>query len=419
MKIGTLLSFLTCLLLASCGSNIPMGQMSGNSAPMRASSATRNVAPHVAMQYDHYTAQDTLYLYVKFNDAHQVLNVQRIATRFEYTVRPGATERDAVLLRDSVQVTGQQRANPDGSLLLRLKVPRQLVTAPNILQMRLWQKAGSQGHVSSFYTLPLQPDLLHKDFMLLEKETGAPLFRSYVKTGEAVLASYYGSDSTLQVQSYSNALMPALPPMSTRQPPPISAIQPVDTTAYSVGDTIRFQNPGLYLISGRGGASVGLLVRQGTFPQITMAKEMLPPLIYLTTSEEREVIMKSKDPKAAIDDFWLKVARDKENARQLIRTFYTRVEEANRRFTSHKEGWASDRGMVYIIYGRPSNVSRVGTTEAWIYRESASMPYIKFVFNKKENNFTNNYYELIRRREYEENWYSTVSKWRAGITENM
>jgi hypothetical protein len=64
-------------------------------------------------------------------------------------------------------------------------------------------------------------------------------------------------------------------------------------------------------------------------------------------------------------------------------------------------------------------VSRVGNTEAWIYRESASTPYIKFVFNKKENNFTNNYYELIRRREYEENWYSTVSKWRAGITENM
>ncbi|TXK51605.1 GWxTD domain-containing protein [Pontibacter qinzhouensis] len=371
------------------------------------------------MHYDHYTAQDTLYLLVKFNDENQVLNVQRVASRFEYAVRSGATDRDAVLLRDSLQVAGQRQASADGSLVLRLKVPRQLVTSTNVLQMRLWQKSGAQGATSSFYTMPLQPDMLRKDFLLLDESAGSPLFRSYIKTGEAIVATYYGPDSALQVQAYNNTVMPALPPMSTRQAPPVSSLQSSDATAFAVSDTIRMEQPGLYLVSSSGGGSMSLLVQQGAFPQITMAKEMLPPLIYLTTSEEREVLMKAKDPKAAIDDFWLKVARDKENARQLIRTFYTRVEEANRQFTCHKEGWATDRGMVYIIYGRPNNVSRAGNTEAWIYRESASTPYIKFVFNKKENNFTNNHYELIRRREYEENWYSTVSKWRAGITENM
>lgn len=100
----------------------------------------------------------------------------------------------------------------------------------------------------------------------------------------------------------------------------------------------------------------------------------------------------------------------------MIRTYYSRVEMANKLFTAHKAGWATDRGMIYLIYGRPSSVSEVGPNITWVYRESETAPYIKFVFTKKENNFTENYYELIRRREYEDSWYSTVAKWRAGKT---
>lgn len=124
--------------------------------------------------------------------------------------------------------------------------------------------------------------------------------------------------------------------------------------------------------------------------------------------------MNTKDTKAAIDRFWLQLAGSKAAARDLIRIFYRRVELANRLYSSHKAGWATDRGMVYIVFGQPSSVNEVGNTITWIYRDSEVAPYIRFVFNKKENNFTENHYELARRREYAESWYSTVAKWRAG-----
>jgi hypothetical protein len=37
------------------------------------------------------------------------------------------------------------------------------------------------------------------------------------------------------------------------------------------------------------------------------------------------------------------------------------VRQANRLFTNYKEGWKTDTGMYYILYGRPSSVSTVGT----------------------------------------------------------
>ena len=150
---------------------------------------------------------------------------------------------------------------------------------------------------------------------------------------------------------------------------------------------------------------------------VTMAKEMLQPLIYLTTSAEREKLFKASDPKKAVDDFWLSVAGERHLARELIRTYYGRVEHANKLYTSHKPGWTTDRGMIYMIYGPPSDISTIANKETWIYRESDMQPYSKFVFTKKQNNFTENHYELIRRREYEESWYSAVAKWRAGITD--
>jgi GWxTD domain-containing protein len=41
---------------------------------------------------------------------------------------------------------------------------------------------------------------------------------------------------------------------------------------------------------------------------------------------------------------------------ELMNEYYYRVNVANQRFSGHREGWRSDRGMVYIIYGEPDAV---------------------------------------------------------------
>ncbi len=50
--------------------------------------------------------------------------------------------------------------------------------------------------------------------------------------------------------------------------------------------------------------------------------------------------------------------------------FYTRVATANRRFSWFPRGWKSDRGRVWIIFGRPDNLRTDFATELeiWTYR---------------------------------------------------
>lgn len=72
--------------------------------------------------------------------------------------------------------------------------------------------------------------------------------------------------------------------------------------------------------------------------------------------------------------FWNNIyptSGDEENAK--MREFYQRVDFTNRKFTNGKQGWRTDRGKVYIIYGKPTEVERHPFTgnqppyEIWYY----------------------------------------------------
>jgi GWxTD domain-containing protein len=43
---------------------------------------------------------------------------------------------------------------------------------------------------------------------------------------------------------------------------------------------------------------------------------------------------------------------------ELMEEYYSRVEYANKNFGHYQEGWRTDRGMVYIVFGPPSNIER-------------------------------------------------------------
>jgi len=91
---------------------------------------------------------------------------------------------------------------------------------------------------------------------------------------------------------------------------------------------------------------------------------MIEPLIYLTSQDELAELKSAAKPKAALDDFWIKCGGNVDKARELIRIFYTRVLYSNYYFTSYKDGWRSERGMIYIIYGPPDKVYKQLTGRA-------------------------------------------------------
>ncbi|GAB3287562.1 hypothetical protein GCM10027348_02330 [Hymenobacter tenuis] len=263
----------------------------------------------------------------------------------------------------------------------------------------------------------LAPEHLSRPFVLTDS-LGYPLLRRYVHVGEAFGVDSYGLDEPVRAYRYPLSSLAAAPPMSGpgALPPQPRTLSALDSAMFQAGSFLQLRS-GLYLLrAGNASLRSGVLVEDNNFPELTSADELIAPLIYMTTSEERKKLFDAPDPKKAVDQFWLTVAADNQPiAKQLIRTYYGRVQEANELFSAHKAGWLTDRGLLYLVLGPPESVYREGNEERWIYRADQSMGGT-FVFRAKPSTFALNNYELVRRPEYEQLWYAAVEQWRKGRT---
>jgi hypothetical protein len=96
----------------------------------------------------------------------------------------------------------------------------------------------------------------------------------------------------------------------------------------------------------------------------------------------------------------------------MIKRYYNRVVDANVFFSSYHEGWKTDRGLIYIVFGPPRIVYYSDEAEEWIYGEEGHSNSIKFRFYRIENPFTDNDFILEKSAGYREKWYEAVNMWR-------
>lgn len=267
--------------------------------------------------------------------------------------------------------------------------------------------------------LTLTPERLGRTFLLTDS-VGDPLLRRFAYRGEAVQVDSYGPERPVVAKLYStDHFAAALPPMTdpASQPAPPRSLGLLDSLFFRPGQVLRLRRMGLYAL--RVGGSVrpfALLVEDNDFPALRTADDLIRPLIYLTTSAERKKLYAAPNPKPAVDDFWLAVANNSQPvARQLIRTYYGRVAEANQLFSAHKAGWMTDRGLLYVVLGPPESVYRTAAEERWVYRGTSSGT-TTYTFRSKPSTFAPEHYELVRRPEYEMLWYAAVEQWRKGLT---
>ncbi len=148
------------------------------------------------------------------------------------------------------------------------------------------------------------------------------------------------------------------------------------------------------------------------FPKITRHSQMRDALQYITSAKEFQKLLAYDSPQAAVDSFWIANAGRPDLATELIRKYYLRIETANKLYTSFTDGWKTDRGMIYIVVGKPTQVFRSFEQEVWIYGEYEDPRAIKFYFNKVKNPFTDNDYVLVRNSFYKSIWYQNVQVWR-------
>jgi len=158
---------------------------------------------------------------------------------------------------------------------------------------------------------------------------------------------------------------------------------------------------------------ISVFVYYDGFPKISNSFQMLYALRYLVTKREYDKMFMSKNTKRAVDEFWIENSGNPDRARVMIKKYYNRVQNVNHMFSSYLEGWKTDRGMIYIVYGHPNVVYRGTNYENWIYGEAGNMLSVNFRFLKVNNPFSDNDYILTGKSQvYKDSWYNAVDVWR-------
>jgi len=255
------------------------------------------------------------------------------------------------------------------------------------------------------------------NFTLTQPGGETPLFRNYVGENELFSLRYYQKETTkFYVRYFKNISDAARPPYAF----PMAAPDYLPDSSWTIDladpDTLRFKAEGSYFISTTANSASGYAICRfpPNYPKITTPTSLLEPLRYITTKKEYVTLETSANRKTAIDSFWLSLGGSQERARELISAFYGRVEIANTHFSSTKEGWKNDRGMVYIIYGEPQNVYRSWKSETWVYGQDQSGNMLTFVFNRNMTSFAANEFELERNQVYQIGWITAVDYWKQG-----
>ncbi len=181
-------------------------------------------------------------------------------------------------------------------------------------------------------------------------------------------------------------------------------------TVSSGASTGPFRHQGVYLAQEDTASERGFAfyVKKSPYPKYNTLEELKGPLLFVTTREENDALTKAGEDKTMFDRVILDITKDKERARNFMRSYFRRVETANFYFTSFKEGWKTDRGMIYIVFGRPDEVYMDGGYEEWRYKS----PRQSFRFARAGSVYNPDHSVLVREKGYTEAWYMTIDLWR-------
>jgi GWxTD domain-containing protein len=247
--------------------------------------------------------------------------------------------------------------------------------------------------------------------------TGYPSFDRVFNSNEVFFITYARRQiDTIYVKYYRNTFPLPRPPitnLSSARPEFI----PDSIFTYPYRDTISYRLPyeGMYHIQIDPGQQGGLTLFNfgNSYPRVTTIDEMIGPLAYLTSTVEFNDLINQTNKKLALDNFWIRTAGNVETSRELIRIYYNRVFFANYYFSSYKEGWKTDRGMMFIVYGPPNALTKTAETEIWTYYRKRGKEPLRFTFSKVRNPYSDNDYQL-ERDFVTSMWLQAVEDWRKG-----
>lgn len=296
--------------------------------------------------------------------------------------------------------------------------------APNIYDLLITVNDISRDHFIRNRVVINRSDLYSVQNYLLLDSSKNVVFENYFTKGKKIYLAKneMNAAKTILLKKYGTDLPIAKPPFSVpedREEEPI-VFKPTNTETldFDSSNTLTYLvgDEGLYHFQYSESIKKGptFFNFQEHFPEIKTPENMIGPMRYISTKKEYEQLTEAENKKLAVDKFWINIASSSERAKTMIREYYTRVESANNYFTSYLEGWKTDRGIIYIIFGSPNVVYKNKDYENWIYGEENNMMSISFVFHKMNNPVTGNDYKLSRSPVFKNTWFRAVDSWRSG-----
>lgn len=217
--------------------------------------------------------------------------------------------------------------------------------------------------------------------------------------------------TSVYISYYSTDFPPASSPHNLAQSKVSPLLKADSIFRFSTEEKIVFTKSGLYLFQTDTSKAEGRAWRvEDDYPKYATLESLADPLVYICTKQEFEKLKLAKGDKKLFDKTILSITGSTERAKIFIRNYFRRVELANTYFTSYKEGWKNDRGMIYIIFGLPEEVFKFADREIWDYKINGKK--VRFQFMKLPTIFDPDNYVLIREKKYAQTWFQTIDLWR-------
>ncbi|MCS6820575.1 MAG: GWxTD domain-containing protein [Microscillaceae bacterium] len=326
------------------------------------------------------------------------------------------------LISKQINLENAKLTKQDIYYYLTIEVPKK----PDVNEVMLIEFADSQTGKRLVQDLPLIyiTAKFREVYSLFDKNGQIPLFASYLTTADTVqISSWQEKESKpLWVKYYKPQFPSATTPMATTGQNILPKNIPADSIfQVQSHQKLTFRKAGLYAVANDTTVFYSLsfwVDNNRNFPKYTHPKELIEPLVYISLEEEMKKLTQTStalQAKQELDRYWLKLMQGNiRKAKAIIKEFYTRVRLANQLFTSFKEGWKTDMGMIFIVFGMPNRITKSRDKQLWTYTQNPNFSEINFTFVQRPNQFTDAYYTLVRYPEYEQIWYPTVELWREG-----
>lgn len=235
------------------------------------------------------------------------------------------------------------------------------------------------------------------------------VFKPYLILGKEYTIQGSGSGKPLHIFFYKTEFSAAAPPYANQAN--VDRFMFADSTfTVSSGDKLTFRTKGLYLAQEDTASNQGFafITRNSSYPRLSRIEDIPDPLIFVSAREEHDELLAAGNDKTKVDKVILDITHDKDRAKNFMRSYFRKVELSDLYFSSYKEGWKTDRGMMYLIFGLPDEVSRTGPNEVWYYKNYKE----RFTFVRSGSVYDPGNVTLVRSSKFAELWYSTVDLWR-------